>query len=341
LTGARGRVAVLYNAPILPPDHPDFLSEADVIAVARTVADSLTRQQFEAVLVPAEPPVDLTLERVRESRPDLVFNLIEGFAGTSVGANLITGLIELTGLPFTGSPADALTYCLSKGRAKALLRGFGLPTAPFAVVEPGGPVPDWDFSCPVFVKPDAEDASLGIDQSSVAEDRPALVARVERLRSLHGGRVLLEAYLPGREFNVGLIALPDPEPLPIAEVLFRPAPGTWPILTYEAKWSTGSADDLSSPIGCPATIGGELADQLGRLAISAFRATGCRDYARVDFRLDAGGSPAIMEVNPNPDIGPAAGWARAVRASGRDYQATLAALCEQALARSAGGRGPD
>jgi D-alanine-D-alanine ligase len=130
-----------------------------------------------------------------------------------------------------------------------------------------------------------------------------------------------------------VLALPDPQPLSVAEVAYADRPGLWPILTYEAKWAIGSEEDLASPIRCPAEIDPGLAERLGALAISAFRATGCRDYARVDFRLDRTGEPMILEVNPNPDLGPSAGWARALRASGREYGRTLVSLTEQALAR--------
>ena len=230
-------------------------------------------------------------------------------------------------------PVGGARWCLSKSRAKALLRGMALPTAPFAVVEPRAPIPEWSGPWPVMVKPDSEDASLGIDQRSVAAERGALIEQTERVRAHYGGRVLLEAYLPGPEFNVGLLALPDPEPLPIAEVVFATEAGAWPILTYESKWVVGSSADLASPIRCPAQIDDVLARSLGRLAVAAFTATGCRDYARVDFRLDQRGEPMILEVNPNPDLGPSAGWARAVVTSGRDYAATLAAPARQALAR--------
>ncbi len=236
-------------------------------------------------------------------------------------------------LPITGSSAEALTSCASKARTKALLKGFGLPTAPFAVVRPGALLPECDWPGPVVVKPDAEDGSLGIDQGSVVTDRVALRDRVARLQAAYGGSVLLEAYLPGPEYNVGVLALPEPELLPVAEVVFAPRPGAWPILTYAAKWATGSADDLASAIRCPARVAEALAEGLGRLAVLAFRATGCRDYARVDLRLDDRGAPMILDVNPNPDIGPTAGWARALRVSGRDYTATLAALARQALRR--------
>jgi D-alanine-D-alanine ligase len=185
----------------------------------------------------------------------------------------------------------------------------------------------------VILKPEAEDASLGIDQSSVAGTAEAIVEGVARLRVSHGRDVLIEAYLPGREFNVGILESPEPEALPIAEILYDVPDGSWPILTYAAKWDEGSPEDLASRPRCPAEVDPDLARLLGSLAVEAFRATGCRDYARVDFRLDADGSPMILEVNPNPDIGPRAGWARALRASGRDYEATLAGLARQARGR--------
>jgi D-alanine-D-alanine ligase len=327
------RVVVLYNEPILPDDHPDAVAEAEVIEVAQAVAEALTSRGFAAVLHAARPPVERVLAELRAAGPDLVFNLIEGFEGSSAGATLLTGLLELAGLAYTGCPPDALSWCLSKGRAKALLRGLGLPTAEFLVVDPGESIPDWSGPWPVIAKPDGEDASLGIDQRSVAVDPQALARQVDRLRSEYGGRVLVETYLAGREFNVGVIDLGGPEALPVSEVAYEPLAGTWPILCYESKWITGSPADLATPILCPAAIDADLAARLGRLAVAAFEATGCRDYARVDMRLDAQGTPMILEVNPNPDIAPWAGLARGLRNSGRDYAATLAALAHQAIRR--------
>ena len=184
------------------------------------------------------------------------------------------------------------------------------------------------------MKPDAEDASLGIDQGSVVADRAGLVDRVAKLqREFVGSEVLIEAYLPGPEYNVGVLGLLDPIPLAVAEVAYAPRSGEWPILTYAAKWDVGSEAELASPIRCPASVDDDRADELRRLAEAAFEATGCRDVARVDFRLDGSGRPMILEVNPNPDLGPSAGWARALRASGRDYAGTILALAHQALAR--------
>lgn len=329
----RTKVAVLYNAPTLKPEHPDSASEADVAEVARVVAEALVRHGLDAWPLPASPPIGKVLGQLANPAPEVVFNLIEGFNGLSGGEARVTGLLELLALPYTGCPPEAQSLCHSKARTKALLKGSGLPTASFALVGAGGPIPRWDGPWPVILKPEAEDASLGIDQSSVATSAEAIVEGVARLRVQRGGGVLIEAYLPGREFNVGLIALPEPEALPVAEIVYEVPQGTWPILTYAAKWDEGSVEDRGSRPRCPAEIDALLATRLSSLAVEAFRATGCRDYARVDFRLDADGLPMILEVNPNPDIGPKAGWARALAASGRDYEATLAGLVDQAARR--------
>jgi len=352
------KVAVLYNAPALPPEHPDAASEADVVAVARAIAEELGARGFAAAPVPAAPPVGRFVAALEALQPDAVFNLIEGFGGQSGGEAYITALLELLALPYTGCPPEAQALCRQKGRTKALLLGWGLPTAPFAVLEPGDDLPavGWpgrseahhpspgggprctratlqEVVGPVVVKPESEDGSLGIDQGSVVADPESLRRRIEQVRGRYGPRVVVEAYLPGPEYNVGVLDLGGPEALPVAEIAFDPAPGDWPILTYDAKWSAGSAEDRASPARCPAAIPAGLADRLGSLAVAAFRATGCRDVARVDFRLDPRGEPMILEVNPNPDLGPTAGWARALRAAGRDYGEALAALASQAIRR--------
>jgi D-alanine-D-alanine ligase len=320
---------------VLPPDHPDSASEADVAEVARAVAEALVRKKLDAWPVPIGRPLGMALGRLANPAPDVVFNLVEGFAGSSGGEAHVTGLLELLGLQYTGCPPESQALCRSKGRTKALLRGLGLPTAPFVIVRPGDPVPRWTGSWPVIVKPESEDASLGIDQGSVVSSAEGMVEGVARLRTSHGPEVLVETFLPGREFNVGVLDLKTPQALPVAEVVYAPRAKVWPILTYAAKWERGSADDLASPILCPAEVAPALEDRLRALAVEAFRVTGCRDYARIDFRLDEEGNPMILEINPNPDIGPAAGLNRAMKAAGLDHDATLAALVKQALARGA------
>lgn len=327
----RLRVAVLYNAPSLTPDHHDYHSEAGVVAAARAVTGALKAQGLKAWTLAARQPNARLVRSLSRQKPDVVFNLIEGFNGDTRGEAWITSLLELMGIPYTGCPPEAQGLCRHKGRTKALLAGSGLPTAPFWIVAPGDPAPVLSGSA--IVKPESEDASLGIDQGSVVDQPSALAERIARIQRSHGPNALVEAYLPGPEFNVGVLALPQPIALPVAEVIFHASSGYWPILTYEAKWAVGSDEDLASPVRCPAEIDASLSDRLSQLAVSAFRVTGCRDYARVDFRLDARGAPMILEVNPNPDLDPAAGVARAMRVAGRDYAETLSSLVRHALER--------
>lgn len=324
---------MLYNAPVLPTAHPDAASEAGVVAVARHVATSLRGRGFRAWPMAARPPLARVVRSLERRKPDLVFNLVEGFGGRSGGEAWLTGLLELFRLPYTGCPPEAQGLCRRKAATKRLLLGAGLPTAGFAVVASARDLPDAERLLPAFVKPEAEDASLGIDQQSVVRTPEELRAQALRLIATYASPVLVESYLPGAEYNVGVLALPEPEALPVAEVVFDAPEGSWPILTYEAKWAVGSTDDLASPVRCPAEVTPELEARLRRVAVEAFLAVGCRDYARVDLRLDASGAPMILEVNPNPDLDPDAGLARAMRASGRDFDDTLAELASQALRR--------
>ncbi len=328
-------MAVLYNAPVLPREHPDFASESGVVAVARGVATILRGSGFKAWPMAARPPLQRLVKGLQTRKPDVVFQLAEGFGGSSGGEAHLSSVLELMGLPYTGCPPEAQGLARVKSRSKWLLKGAGLPTAPFRVVELGEQVALEGLSWPALVKLDDEDASLGIDQASVARNESEARAKIEALRALYASSILVETYLPGREFNVGVLGLPKPEPLPVAEVVYQPDQGAWPILTYEAKWAAGSRDDLSSPVLCPADVEPELGERLKTLALEAFRVSGCRDYARVDFRLDDRGEPMILEINPNPDLDSSAGLARAIRASGRVYEDVIVALARQALARGA------
>jgi D-alanine-D-alanine ligase len=332
--GTRLRVAVVYNEPVLPADHPDAASEWDVVQMAGAVSTALESQGLEPRLLGAGPPLGKFVGQLMDPPPDVVFNLVEGFAGQSEGECHVTSIFELLGLPYTGSPVGTLALCLSKSRTKALLKGFGIPTAPFVLVEPGREIPEWTEPGPVIVKPDAEDGSLGIHQSSVVETADEIADRVERLRRDYGGSVLIEAYLPGSEFNVTVLQLPDgPHALPVSQVVYDPASGLRPIMTYAAKWDPTSLDDRSSKILCPAPITPGLELEIRSVAERSFHVTGCRDYARVDIRLDDFYRPTVIEVNPNPDISPGAGLARSVRVAGLDYAQTIAGIALWAHAR--------
>jgi D-alanine-D-alanine ligase len=276
------------------------------------------------------------LEGIGRLRPDVVFNLFEGLADSGETEAHAAGLLEWLGVPFTGSPYQTLCLARDKPLTKYLLQGAGLPTAPFVVVE-DLPVPPCPLEWPVIVKPATQDASVGLDQGSVVTDQRRLHERVAYLLENYGPPVLVEQFIRGRELNVAVVETPELKTLPPSEILFVDKdPEFWPIVTYDAKWKPGSRDYEATPPRYPARVSPRLAGKLATLAKQAFRLLGCRDYARVDFRVRPGGKPCILEVNPNPDFSPLAGMAGGLESAGLTHTQFTLDLVQRALARGRG-----
>jgi D-alanine-D-alanine ligase len=330
-------VVLLYNRPSLPPEHPDYASEAGVLEAVEAAEKVLTAAGHRLTLLGVGPSPDELVDRLRSVGPQVVFNLCEGLHGGGSGEAQVAGIVELLGIPLTGSPSSALALVRDKARTKWLLSGAGLPTADFCLV-PSGAQPDRERLAQllsggaVIVKPAQEDASLGIGSGSVLTD---LAALEDRIRSVaRYGDVLVERFIAGREFNAGIVGWPQPRLLPLAEIEFDPALASHErLVTYEAKWSPGSPADRATAPRCPANVSTELAERLGAAALGAFLATNCRDYARVDLRVDERGEVFILEVNGNPDISPSAGLARAIASAGESYEQFICRLVEQAWSR--------
>jgi len=247
-------------------------------------------------------------------------------------------LCDLAEVSYTGCPAATLSLARDKAATQRLLRGAGVRTAEFFVVERDDErwldkASDWVDGQAWIVKPASEDASLGLSQSSVVLDRGSLQREVEAVRARFG-RVLVERYIDGREFNVAVMDAPEPTALPLAEIEFHPnAAARWKLITYDAKWSPDSPDWRATPVSCPAQVEPALAAELERSALASYSLLGCRDYARIDLRVDEFGSPYVLEVNPNPDLSPEAGFARALAASGRSYAEFACSLVDRAARR--------
>ena len=275
---------------------------------------------------------------VRANPPDCVVNLVEFFHDDPEQEHNVPALFELLNIPYTGNRPLALSLCQKKPQAKALLSAAGLPT-PRGIVIERGPVPkDLALRYPMIVKPAHDDASGGIDAGSVVYDRAQLEARVKQLLAEHTMAALVEEYIAGREIHCAILGT---EALPLYEMRFKGGVDdqgrTLPnIITYRAKWDPYSRDHYSVESKCPPDdLAPELVAHIQDIALRAFRAVGCRDYARVDMRLDvATGTPYILEVNPNPDLADSCAFAQSVRASGRTYGQAMNELVHYALERA-------
>ncbi len=327
------RVVVLHNRPD-PTDPADVgvLREAEDVDAALCSAGWAT----ERVSVHRGNLFE-TLTGLTERREDtVVFNLCEGLDGSARFESTVAGLLELFAIRFTGSPSLTLAHALDKRVTKAVLASAGV-AAPSSQVFRTVPRPEIlaNLTYPCVVKPLREDASIGVTRASYVTDPDQLRRQVGEVLERHHQPALVEAYLRGREFNLAVTGQgKGATALPIAEIVFEGyARGEPRLVTHEAKWVEGSEADRRTTPRCPAEVDEPLAARLRALALSAYRVLECRDYARIDVRLDARGRPQVLEVNPNPDIARSAGLARAVAAAGQCYEAFVAGCVEAAWQR--------
>lgn len=314
------RIVVLYDGGAHDWTTADIQS---VLEPVNSVSDVLAAAGHDVVRVGVQP--DLAwLEAVRGA--DLVFNLCEGVGGVSHLEYKVAGIMELTGVPYTGTSAWTMTICHRKPLLNAVLNAAGLPVPRWTLPDSDS-FPE-DFPLPAIVKPAAEDASVGIDQGAVLTSREALEQRVDWVRAKIG-EPLVQQFVEGREFNVGFVG---DAVLPLSEIDFRTMPdGAWNIVTFDAKWTPGSAEDVGTQPMCPAPLNRRLASRIMKVARKAWQAVEGRGYGRVDLRVDAKGQPWILEVNPNPDISTDAGLANMARARGWSYADLILAIVDAAL----------
>jgi D-alanine-D-alanine ligase len=188
---------------------------------------------------------------------------------------------------------------------------------------------------PVIVKPLHEDGSLGITRESVVFDDEALVKQIGYVIDQYQQPALVEEFVEGRELNVGLMETNGKlGVLPISEIDYSEFPEGIPrICGYEAKWVTESPEYQKSKPVCPAPLEPAMKERVEQIALRVFKLFGCRDYARVDLRIDRDGKIYVLEVNPNPDISPQSGVARALKAQGTTYAEFVGNLIDRALRR--------
>lgn len=330
-------ILVLYSLPhpYLPDGSVDLFGPKSVLCRLDAVQEALhslgyrvKSQEMTGDLVPM-------IDQILSSEADLVFNLCEEFRGQARMEMHIAALLELLNIPFTGSSALVLGLSQDKGKTKSLLAQHGIPTPAYEVV-PLGESPDAArLSFPLIIKPLCEDASLGIGNDALVQDYPALRHQVEKVHSLYRQPALVEEYIDGRELNVSILGNETLQLLPISEIDFSTMPSGIPkICGYEAKWVESSQEFHHTIPLCPASLSPEVEERTRAAALRAYRVLGCRDYARVDIRLNGDGIPFVLEINANPDISPDAGMTRSAKAGRIGYSELIGRIVDLAWART-------
>jgi len=320
-------VAIIYctSSAYTGAREIERLADQEIIEVAQAAKSGLELNGYRVDLVDLKPMEIASLKKY-----DWVFNLVETIFGFPLADFEVAEQLELFGIPFTGSTAKTLKSCLNKSITKGVLIKSHISTPAFEVVEPGF-LPRKAVKYPVIVKPVREDGCVGITGESRVMTDGDLEKQIQRIHQVYQQAALVEEFIDGRDITVSILGNGDDAVvLPISEIIYtnQSKPNH---LTFDANWVSGSPEYLASKSQCPSVLAPDVEKRIKALALHSYRIMGCRDYARVDFRL-RNETPFVLEVNPNPCINPdGAGFVNSARCAGYPYPSLVTRILEQAI----------
>ena len=271
-------------------------------------------------------------------KPDIVFNFAEGLIGVNRESHM-PAMLEMLQLPFTGSDALTLGICLDKSRAKEILTYHRIPNARFLVADQMDDIKNTNFDFPLIVKPISEGSSKGIFSSSFVKNTKELEDEVSRILISYNQPALIEEFLPGREFTVAVLGNGnEAEVLPIIEIRYEDFPeDVVPLYSYEAKWILDTKENNFDVFECPARLDSILEKKIKDTVLRTYNVLKCKDWSRIDIRLDKNGVPNIIEINPLPGIMPDpnenSSFPKAARAAGMNYNQMIQRVLYSAAKR--------
>jgi D-alanine-D-alanine ligase len=345
------RICVLFNddTALVHGAAEDAIAVQAVADSARAIAAALNERGHAAHALGIAPDPRRAASQVAQLRTELAFNLVEGIGGDPRKDQAFAWLLELHGIAYTGAGPRALGLCLEKPVTRALLASAGLPVPRGAVFESGafeaGAFESHsgshgstaaDLRFPLIVKPAREDASHGISLESVVRDEAALRARVQYVIERYAQPAVVEEYIEAREINVAMLASNRGlEILPLSEIDYSGFEAHEPhIVTYAGKWIEGSRDWNLTQVIAARELAPPQRAKIESVARRTFDLLDLRDYGRVDLRLDVRGEPFVIDVNPNPDISPGAGFLLAAERAGLSYADVVVRIAESAARRA-------
>ena len=335
-------VLILYNIPRKEKRGPAGTawkeSDEGVLVEVQSVETALNelgirhRRVGVSALTDIYPAICGNSERV-------IFNLVECLQGAFHDENFVPAVCRANSRACTGNTSTCLNICFDKWLTKALLQIRGVPTPKSLIVSPEDEIESEKLAGgPYIVKPIRADGSEGIDVSSVVEGHgEALIDAIKKVHNEFNQPALIEDFIDGREINVSMVECDGKiEILPIAEIDFSAFPkDKLRIIGYSAKWLKSTFEYRNTPLKIPAQLTEKTEELVRKYSRLAWEATGCQDYARVDFRISKNGKPYVLEVNPNPDISPDAGLFGALSTIGLGYTEFVENVVSNALKRFA------
>jgi len=339
---AKQRIGVLYD--FWWEEGEDRTPEA---RPRRKSPDEDVQEVYDALKKAGHSPVFLRLDgtaeslvEIAKSETDLIFNLVESFAGDDTHDSRVAGFLELMGRRFTGAGAHGLFLAQDKALAKKIFAFHGIHTPYFATVYRGRLDHAHDIAFPVIVKPAREDGSIGIHFGAVCGSIKELMERIDYIHAEFDSPALIEEYIEGRELYVSVLGNEKPVALPIVELDLSKLPeGTPKIAGSEVKWDEDTDAYKKTKSFFPEDLDAGLASRIQDVAVQAFQALELRDYGRIDFRLAADETLHVLEVNPNPYLLSTSEFSMAGKKSGRSYTQLISEIADLAMARYGNGNG--
>lgn len=325
----------LSNSYLQKDNSPDLYAEWDTYETIHAIENAL-KLHHNVTLVEANEDA---YETFRKLKPDIVFNVSEGAHGISREAQ-IPAILDMLQIPYTGSDPLTLTICLDKSRTKEVLTYHGIPNSKFVVSYGQDGFAGKELQFPLMVKPIGEGSSKGIFSSSFVDNHETLEKTLAENVAKYNQPFIVEEFLPGREFTVAVLGNgKNAKVLPIVEMNFNELPQDMPqIYSYEAKWILDTREKPLDIFSCPAQIDKQLENKIQEVVLGAYSVLNCRDWSRIDVRLDINGEPNIIEVNPLPGVLPDpkdnSCYPKAARAAGIDYNELINQVLTEAAMRN-------
>lgn len=331
----RLHVVLVYNT--FRADQPEAAEDrggsADLLFMIKRIARNIRKLGHTVTVLSLADDLFSFQRKLRRLHPDVVFNQYDDVIHGALYEMRMAALVRMMGYPLTGSPALALGLCRNKFTTNCLLAGAGIPIPPDTELLPTVSSVDqrhWNF--PLIVQASQEHAAIGTDRNSVVHNKKQLREKVRQIVKNLNQPALAQRFLPGREFNVGLVGGSRVRAMPLAEVDYTELPDTIPpIMSYAAKNLENTEEYQKTKVICPADVESNLARRIGDLASRAFKAVGGWGYGRVDVRLDEQDLPYVLDVNCNPCLDEGIGLARSAEKAGIDFPHLLQHILNAAI----------
>jgi D-alanine-D-alanine ligase len=310
-------------------------AEFDSRETINELADAIKANGHSVEIIDVKEDIEKVLTDKKDI--ELVFNVAEGLNGEEREA-FVPMICEKLEIPFTAAGSQTLINTLDKAKTKELLEENGIPTPKFQVFDNKEEELLEDMKFPLLVKPLLEGSSKGLFNENLVNDKEELKKIIKKIRENYAQAAIVEEFLDGREFTVSVIGYENPVILPIVEIKFEHLPSDiHPMDSYEVKWLYDNPEAKHDPLVCPAEIDKELEEKIKEIALKTFKVLDCKDWARIDIRLDKNNVPHILEVNALPgfmkDPKENSRLPRAAYAKGWSYEKLIGEVIKSAVER--------